>query len=62
MPNLKQLEAIGMTLAEYMALSDEDKQKAISKAVKVINYSHPPVTITHGSPRRNRGGESGGSE
>jgi hypothetical protein len=70
MPNLKYLEILGLSLSEWMKLTDEQKAEATKKAEQVISDSHPSVTITYGDKsisrrstisdhtKRNEGGTS----
>jgi hypothetical protein len=54
MPNLKYLEILGLSLSEWMKLTDEQKAEATKKAEQVISDSHPSVTITYGDKSSRR--------
>jgi hypothetical protein len=50
MPNMKHLEVLGITLADWMKLPEAEKVEANKKAAQLISDAHPKVTISHESP------------
>ncbi len=61
MPNMNHLKALGMTLAEFMALTDAQKVEANKKAAQIISDSHEPVRISYGSGRKSKE-DAGGTQ
>jgi hypothetical protein len=61
MPNMNHLKALGMTLAQWMELTEAQKVEANKKAAQIISDSHEPVRISYGSDKKTKH-DTGGTQ
>ena len=52
MPNMNHLKALGLTIEQWVKLTEDEKIKATNEARQIISDSHPAVSITYKTKKK----------